>query len=153
LDLELKPGNVTGDVPKIAALLIPTSRKVAEADARRRTHLACACAALAAEEYRLANKRWPESLEQLVQAGLLAERAIDEFDGQPLRRRRAPDGFVIYSIGPSGKYEGEALDDKGEPKGEDGPAPSVDFRVEFRLWDPERRAQPPRAPAPKPDQQ
>ena len=69
----------------------------------------------AAEEYRLTHQRWPESLAQLVQAGLLANTPIDEFDGQPLRWRRTADGLVIYSIGPSRKYEGDALDEATDP--------------------------------------
>ena len=69
-----------------------------------------------------------------MQAGLLANTPIDEFDGQPLRWRRTADGLVIYSIGPPGKYEGDALDENREWSGE--------VRVEFRLWDPDRRGLP-----------
>ncbi len=146
LEVDLKSGAVTGETPKLASLLVPAYRRVATADTRRRTHLGCAVVALAAEEYRLMHKRWPASTQDLVKAGLLQQVPVDSFDEQPLRWRQTDDGLVIYSIGPNGDYQGESLDDN-RPPGED-------VRVEFRLWNPERRRQsPPPANNPKRDDQ
>src|SRR5205823_3863301 len=64
------------------------NRMVGRDDAMfRRSHALtrCAIAALAAERYRRANGRWPESLAELVTAGLLRAVPGDSFDGQPLR--------------------------------------------------------------------
>jgi hypothetical protein len=67
---------------------------------------------------------------------------VDLFDGNPLRFRRTKNGLVIYSIGPEGNYDGKALDDLRNVN------ESV-VRVEFRLWDPAQRRQPPLPAKPK----
>jgi len=38
--------------------------------------------------------------------------AIDPFDGKALRYRRTAKGFVVYSVGPTGKYDGGDFDSK-----------------------------------------
>ena len=116
--------------------LFPATDKVMQTEQRLDTKLACAVAALAAERFRLQKNRWPETLEELVQAGCLKKVPIDLFDGKPLRFRRTKDGLVIYSIGPEGKYDGKALDNLRNIN------ESV-IRVEFRLWDVAHRRQPP----------
>jgi hypothetical protein len=120
----------------LAAILFTSATKFASAEQRTHTRLACATAGLAAERFRLQKKRWPVSLDELAKTGFLKQVPEDLFDGKPLRFRRARDGFVIFSVGKDGNYDGTALD---------GPQPvgsSVD-RVEFRLWDVVRRRQPP----------
>ena len=70
--------------------------KIATQEARRRT----AIVAIAAEQYRLANNgRLPEELRDLV-TGYLPQIPVDPFDGGPLRFKKLPTGFVVYSIGP-----------------------------------------------------
>ncbi len=55
--------------------------------------------ALAVERYRLANRgALPPTLAALVPAQLAAV-PLDPFDDQPLRYKRLPKGFVVYSIG------------------------------------------------------
>src|SRR5262249_27742509 len=85
--------------------------ELAQSFHRTRAELRCAAAALAAERYRLAEKRWPDSLDVLVPRYLAAVPA-DPFDGRPLRCRRLPDGFVVYSIGPDGTDDGGKVDRK-----------------------------------------
>jgi hypothetical protein len=63
-------------------------------------------------------------------------------DGNPLRFRRTKDGLVIYSIGREGNYDGKALDDLRNIN-------EAVVRVEFRLWDPAQRRQPPLPAKPK----
>lgn len=54
--------------------------------------------ALAAERYRLANDRWPKSMEELEDAKLLAkEFTVDPFTGQPLQWVKEDDGIRISS--------------------------------------------------------
>jgi hypothetical protein len=59
-------------------------------------------AALAAERYRRAHSRWPETLDALVPK-FLAAVPLDPYDGQPLRCAWFHDGVAIYSVGPARK--------------------------------------------------
>lgn len=54
--------------------------------------------ALALERYRLANAGYPTSLEELV-PDYLGEIPKDPYDNSPLRYRKNPERFVLYSIG------------------------------------------------------
>jgi hypothetical protein len=92
--------------------------------------LRCAAAALAAERYRLAKGRWPDSLDALVPDYLPAVPA-DPFDGKPLRLGHLPDGLVVYSVGPDRTDDGGKID-RSHPG-----AQGTD--VGFQLWDPDRR--------------
>jgi hypothetical protein len=124
-------------LPGLAQLLFPTAEKLAEAIRRSDALMRSTIAALAAERYRLANGRWPESLSGLVPA-YLKEVPRDPYDGAPLRLRRLADGLVIYSVGVDGKDNGGTL---GVTVGTD---------TGFRLWDVEHRRQP--APPVKPEE-
>ncbi len=127
----------------MVVLSMPGNLKIARAEQREDTRLRCAVAALAAERFRLAQQHWPASLEELVKEKMLSEVPIDLFDGQPLRFRPTADGLVIYSIGPDKKYDGTALDDLSNYNPDNQ-------RLEFRLWNPDRRRQPPLPPRVKP---
>jgi hypothetical protein len=100
--------------------------------------LATAEAGLASERFRLAKERWPESLAELVKAGLLDAVPTDLYDGQPLRFVRRKDGVTIYAVGV------DMQDNGGNINRESPEDPGTD--VGFRLWDPEHRRQPPRPP-------
>jgi len=73
----------------------------AEGLARLRT----ARAALAVERFRLANGRLPAELNQLTPR-FLATLPRDPFDGEQLRYKLLPTGYVLYSIGPDGRDDG-----------------------------------------------
>jgi hypothetical protein len=120
---------------------------VGVSDGERRTHtkLSCAAAGLAAERFRLQNQRWPDSLEELVKAGCLKKLPLELFDDKPLRFRRAPDGLVIYSVLTDRAYDGTALDEKPTDVKTPEKADIAGKRLEFRLWDVERRRQAPPA--------
>jgi hypothetical protein len=136
IEASIKSEIAPGDRSQIMArLLLPAVVRVAEAEARVQSHLACGVAGLAAERYRLLHGRWPNSLDELAQAGNLKSIPLDHFDGNPLRFRRTADGIVIYSIGRQGSYDGKALDDLAsfDPEAQ---------RTEFRLWDLDQRRQP-----------
>jgi hypothetical protein len=103
--------------------------------ASRRASLRCAIAMIAAERYRLANGRWPESLEELVPKYLSAV-PIDPIDGLPLRFNRLDDGLEIYSIGDRGLGElGAVIVADGKE------VPQPRRKIAFRLWDVTRRGQ------------
>jgi hypothetical protein len=81
----------------------------------------------------------------------LKEVPIDLFDGKPVRLRRAPDGLVVHSIcnwagdlAHTLDYQGDALDDLSNFN-------ENLVRIEFRLWDPAHRRQPPLPPRPAED--
>ncbi|GIW78528.1 MAG: hypothetical protein KatS3mg105_0335 [Gemmatales bacterium] len=71
------------------------------------TRLNCAATALAVAQFHDSQKRWPETLKELVQQKLLATIPEDPFDGKQLRYRLDKTVLVVYSVGPDEK------DDKG----------------------------------------
>jgi hypothetical protein len=141
----VKSSEAQKEIPALAKDLFPALFKVAEAEQRTDSLLFCAVAALAAEQFRLNNKRWPKSLDELVQARLLKQVPMDLFTGQPLGFRTTKDGLVIYSVGTKGTYDGKALDNLHAID------PTV-LRIEFRLWNMDRRCQPPWPEQPKKNQ-
>jgi hypothetical protein len=105
---------------------------------RRQAELRCAVAVLAAERYRWAHGRWPETLSDLVPEYIAAV-PLDPFDGKPLRMGVLSDGLVIYSVGPDEQDNGGDLADRKDPdyNGTD---------LGFRLWNVQQRRQ---APSPE----
>jgi hypothetical protein len=64
---------------------------------------------LALREYKDANGRWPENLEQ-IKDKVPAEAMIDPFTGGSFIYKTKGDKFLLYSIGPN------KIDEKGKPK-------------------------------------
>lgn len=64
-----------------------------------------AAAALAVKRYQLQNGALPDSLGQVVPRYLPAV-PLDPYDGQPLRYRKEPDKFVVYSVSENGRDDG-----------------------------------------------
>jgi hypothetical protein len=120
----------------VAWVFAPAVHKLAHAQQRLDTLLACAQAGLATERFRLTQGHWPKSLDELVEHKLLSAVPEDLFDGQPLSLRATADGIVIWSVGKDLDYQGDALDNLRDFD------PNF-IRVEFRLWNPEQRRQPP----------
>src|SRR5262249_45707820 len=85
----------------IARAAIPAVIKVNQGFHRLEAERRCAITALAVDRYRMANHKWPDSLNQLVPKFLIKIPA-DPFDRQPLRFLRLEDGIVVYSVGPDG---------------------------------------------------
>jgi hypothetical protein len=112
---------------------LPALTKLAAAQTRSQARLRCTLVALAAERYRQEQDIWPESLEALVKAGFLKAVLLDPFDAKPLRCKRLPDGFLIYSVGVD-RVDNGGLWDRTNPVG-----PGMD--IGFRLWDRDRRRQ------------
>jgi hypothetical protein len=134
-DRRLKELEAAGrTAPFLARLLVPAVFKVAEACQRTQAALRCAVGALAAERFRKAHGRWPDSLAQLTPE-FLQKPLLDPYDGKPLRYRRVGDGVVIYSVGPDGRDDGGKLD-RNNPV-----TPGTD--IGFRLWDVNKRRQAP----------
>jgi hypothetical protein len=104
---------------------------------KAQAQLHCATAALAAERYRVAEKRWPATLDALIPRYLEAVPS-DPFDGKALRFRRLPDGLVIYSIGPDRTDNGGKLSRTNVLSQVQPTDPGFDLG--FQLWDSDRRA-------------
>jgi hypothetical protein len=107
--------------PKIlCAMFLPALQKAvtkfASLEARRRA----AIVALAVERFRLAKGgSTPESLNELIPQ-FLSSIPTDPFDGEPLRYKKLPVGFVVYSIGP------DRTDDGGTERPQKGPQKNFD---------------------------
>lgn len=101
-------------------------------------------ALIGVERYRLVNKRWPVRLADVSAALLPGGVSIDPFDGKPLRYRRTTDGVVVYSVGEDLKDDGGAVTDAGGRHRR--PEPGADLG--YRLWDIDKRRQPPLHAAP-----
>jgi hypothetical protein len=142
LEQKVKQARVNYDV--LIALLMPAMFKVSQAYQRDQAMLRCAIVAVAAERYRRDHGGWPAKLDELVQGGYLKEVPKDPYDGQLLRYKRMPDGVVVYSVGPDKQDDGGARN-RSNPltKGTDYP---------FRLWDVNRRRQPPAEVLPQPSE-
>jgi hypothetical protein len=67
---------------------------------------------------------------RLVRSGHLKAVPTDPYDGRPLRYRRVPDGFIVYSVNADG------VDDSGII---DRPAWGPGTDIGIRLWDIESR--------------
>ena len=104
--------------------------------AQTRVWLDCAVAGLGVERFRLKHGHWPESLDEVVAAALLANVPADVYDGKALRFRKTTDGVVVFSIGQHGKGAGDSLDQGRQ-------TPLSHQRFEFRLWDVNQRRQAP----------
>jgi ABC-type transport system involved in multi-copper enzyme maturation permease subunit len=124
--------------PIFVRLMAFSVNRVAVSYRRALAELRCARVAVAAERFRLRKNRWPGSLEELVQAGLLPEVPDDPCDGLKLRYCLLKDGVVIYSVGPTGKDNGGNLDRKNPN--------AVGSNWGLRLWDVVRRRQASSAP-------
>jgi hypothetical protein len=132
---QLAKDKVEDDHTVILAILhCGAAIKWVESGIRQETLLRSASTALAAERFRLRFVRWPESLDDLIRAGLLREAPQDPLSSKALRFRRAEDGVVIFSAGPEGAYDGTARDDRRKQE------PATPY-IEFRLWDVGQRRQ------------
>jgi hypothetical protein len=124
----------------VVRMLMPALTRISTADFRIQAQMRCALVGLAAERYRLAHGRWPESPGALVKAGLLASVPVDPFDGRPLRLKLMPDGLLIYSVGMDGIDNGGLLNRENLHE--------VGTDLGFQLWDPDARRQPALPPPP-----
>jgi hypothetical protein len=128
----------------ITTLLMPAIVKVSEATRRDQALLGCIEVALAAERFRMANRRWPKTLAAL-RPKLLRDVPIDPYTGSPLLLASTEAGIVVYSASQDGKDDGgKVLDPHARMK------PGTDYGV--RLWNLERRGlEPPKLPALPPE--
>lgn len=84
-------------------LLLPASEQALKAGARMNARQLCTIAAIAAERFRLANDKFPESLDSIPAEYLPPSFAntkwIDPFSDKPLTYLNDATGITIYSVG------------------------------------------------------
>ena len=89
----------------LAALTVPSVRRVIELDLFCRADLCTTRTALAVERYRLAHNARPETLGMLVPT-YLDSVPTDPFDDKPIRYRRTEPGYIVYSVWRDGRDNG-----------------------------------------------
>jgi hypothetical protein len=119
----------------LSRLMFPDVQRCGEIFLQNKAILSCALAALAAERFRLGNKRWPKDLQELCPT-YLKEVPVNPVDGKPINYVRRTDGVLISSVDIGGFEEDEetpkhSLKDD-DPKG-----------LGLRLWNPDHRRLPP----------
>jgi ABC-type transport system involved in multi-copper enzyme maturation permease subunit len=120
--------------------------RMAEIHRHNQTLMRCAIVMTAVERYRRAHQHWPDTLEALVPA-LLPRVPIDPYNSHALRYRRVADGVLVYSVGPDGQDDGGVHLVQQRMYAPTWSPPGSD--VGFRLWDVERRRQPPKPTPPE----
>jgi len=95
----------------LTSIIMPALLRTYQLEMRSDAHRRVTSTALAAQRFRLAQGRLPETLDELVPAYLDAV-PIDPFDNQPLRYRLLEKGFVVYSIGDDNSDDGGAERDR-----------------------------------------
>lgn len=109
----LRPENriddkVLEEIPawSVAQMLLPALSRARISFVRSRAVKAILTAEVALEIYRVQNRSYPKSLDQLK--GILDEVPIDPFSGEALKYKPTEDGYVVYSVGEN------LVDDGGE---------------------------------------
>lgn len=80
-------------------MLTPALGKVSQLSYRIQADSVATLTILAVLQYEKTHGEYPDSLEILVEAGLLEALPMDPFSDQPLVYRRTEDGFTLYSVG------------------------------------------------------
>jgi hypothetical protein len=126
------------DKPFLVFITAPSIIGIRDAERRTQAHLRCAVAALAAERYRLAQNRWPATLDDLVKAGFLDVVPTDPYDGKPIRLKRTGNGLIVYSVNWD-KIDNDGFMNRDCPW-------ELGTDISFRLWDISARRQAPNPP-------
>jgi hypothetical protein len=90
---------------KAGAMVAPRWTKAIQSAVTTRAKLESMKTAIAVERFRSANDALPDSLSLLIPQ-YLTSIPRDPFDDQPLRFKRLPRGYVVYSIGADGVDDG-----------------------------------------------
>jgi hypothetical protein len=94
----------------MAAIIVPVYLQTAASDAVRGARIDCLRAGCEVLLWRAKHGAWPRNLRECM-----ARVPADPFDGKPLRYRREGDGFVIYSVGETGRFDGGTPGVKPKP--------------------------------------
>ncbi len=98
---------ISGPNAMLAKILFPVYVNVVTKPASLSAKVRIVDASAALLEWKTKHGAFPQRLEQAVNPAL-----IDPFDLKPLRYRKKGSGFVVYSVGETGQFDGNAKDKK-----------------------------------------
>ena len=99
----------TSKIHILLSAMMPAASRITTIDIRNIAQLRTARVGLVIERYRLAARKLPDTLSDLVPAYLDAV-PIDPFDGNDMRYKKLDVGFIVYSIGE------DQIDDGGKER-------------------------------------
>lgn len=106
------------------SVLMPALARVNQIAYRGRTQAHATLVILGVMQYAKEHGQLPQSLDVLVDEGLLKEVPIDPFSDKPLVYRKSDDGFILYGVGQNFTVDGgvPGTDSNGKPRnwGENG---------------------------------
>jgi len=99
-------------------ILMPAMERVIEISCRIKVHAKAVVTTLAIIRYKQDKGDYPETLEQLVEAGYVKEIPMDPWSDKPLVYKKTEGNFILYSVGSNFKDDGGEVfrDDKGKVK-------------------------------------
>jgi hypothetical protein len=112
----------------MSSMLLPSLSRVVVRDASNQALIELATSALAVERFRLAEGRLPTNLKELT-SRFFDTVPIDPFDGNPVRYRRLPNGYLVYSVDADGHDDG-GLEAPERKKATDNGSYDITFIVE-----------------------
>ena len=92
------------------AIMMPALRKVVELSYRGRIEAEATLTIMAVLQYQKQNSQFPESLQVLVDSGLLLEIPHDPYSDRPLAYKKTTEGFTLYSFGENMVDDGGVAD-------------------------------------------
>jgi hypothetical protein len=97
-------------------ILMPAMEKVIEISCRNKVGCEVVPVVLAVLRYKQDKGEFPETLEQLIEAGYLKELPIDPWSDKPLGYKKTEGNFILYSVGLNFTDDGGEVfrDDKGK---------------------------------------
>jgi hypothetical protein len=119
------PLKLLGEHRLFARLIVPAVSASVFKAARTQSAVDLSVTACALERFRLANRQYPERLDQLAPT-FISKIPADLINGRPLRYERRDDRFILYSIGWNAKDDGGEYPPKSDFNSEKlrGPGPS-----------------------------
>jgi hypothetical protein len=103
---------VKGNV--LFSLLLPALDRVMHIGHRNKADSEATLAVIATLVYQKQTGKLPESLEDVVNAGLLASLPVDPYSDGPLVYKVTDGGFTLYSVGPNCKDDGGVYGTHGQ---------------------------------------
>jgi len=91
--MEIIKGNI------LLEILTPAIGRINEISYRIQVDVGATVTILAALRYKQNVGNYPQSLNELINAGYLIELPMDAFSGRPLVYKRTDDNFILYSVG------------------------------------------------------
>jgi hypothetical protein len=112
-----------------AKMLFPALANAWNRSGQTQTRVDRALLACVLERYQRAHGEYPETLQELVESKFIDRIPNDVIDGLPLRYKKKPNGFLLYSIGANEKDDGGVVVLK-----KSGSTPNIDSQLSDWVW-------------------